>query len=117
MKLNLIIDECVDLRIFKNLDSPEYNLIFISKEHSGITDYEVIELAEKFEAIIITEDKDFGEWVFSHHKKIGVIFLRFSASELAEIKTSLFKVIDKYQNKLLNYFTVITVNKLRMRNL
>ena len=117
MKLKIIVDECVDFRIFKDGKFDGYDIIFISKEHSGITDLEVINLAEKESAIIITEDKDFGEWVFSHHRRIGVIFLRFSSNDLNLIKISLFNVIQKHQNELVNYFTVISPNKLRMRNL
>ncbi len=48
------------------------------KEYQGISDKEVLNLAREFNAILITEDSDFGEWVFAHREKItGVIFLRY----------------------------------------
>ena len=117
MKLRIIVDECVDLRIFKDAPENDYDFIFISKEHSGISDLQVIQLAEESSALIVTEDKDFGEWVFSHHKEIGVIFLRFSSNDILKIKKSLFNIINKYQDKLLKFFTVISVKKIRMREI
>jgi predicted nuclease of predicted toxin-antitoxin system len=45
----------------------------------SITDEQVIELALKMDFILLTEDKNFGEWVFAHHiKDSSVLFLRYS---------------------------------------
>ena len=73
---------------------------------------------KKTNAIILTEDKDFGEWVFSHHiSGLNIIFLRYHFSELADITTILIKLIKENQNTLLNKFTTVTPTKIRTREL
>ena len=68
--------------------------------------------------IILTEDKDFGEWVFSHHiKGISVILLRYQFKEQDEIIDSLVTYLKNNHNKLNDKFVTITTNKIRIRNL
>lgn len=75
----IVADENIELKIIQNLRENHFEPISIFETSRGITDLEVIEIAEKNEALILTEDKDFGEWVFSHHKPTtGVILLRFT---------------------------------------
>ena len=39
---------------------------------------EIIGLAKRFNALLLTEDSDFGHWVFAKkEKEISVIFLRY----------------------------------------
>jgi hypothetical protein len=52
----------------------------------GIKDEQIIEMALKYDFLLLTEDKDSGEWVFAHHAKgLSVLFLRYSFDELEEI--------------------------------
>jgi predicted nuclease of predicted toxin-antitoxin system len=53
------------------------NFISIRDSYSGLTDIEVIELASKFNGLIVTEDKDFGELVFSYGYKCSVLLIRY----------------------------------------
>jgi len=69
-------------------------------------------------AILITEDSDFGEWVFVHgYNNVGVIFLRYNVDELEEIKNALLKVILKYKDELFKKFIVVTSQKIRIREI
>ena len=78
----IIADENLDARIIKILRDHDYLIFSISEELHGISDFEIIDLAKKIDSIILTEDKDFGECVFSHKEKnISVIFLRFHHTE------------------------------------
>ena len=52
-------------------------------------------------SILITEDNDFGEWIFAHKiKTVGVVFLRYHFSDVDKIINSIIKIIEKYNNKL-----------------
>ena len=69
-------------------------------------------------AILITEDNDFGEWVFVHgYKNVGVIFLRYNPIELNEINKAIIKVLEKYEERLFKKFIVITSKKIRIREI
>ncbi|MEO5350984.1 MAG: DUF5615 family PIN-like protein [Magnetococcus sp. YQC-3] len=118
MKLNLLTDECIDYRIIEYLRKNKYKVISIFEEHRSVSDKEVLEIAKKNNCILLTEDKDFGEWVFSFKEtKVSVILLRYHTSMIDEIKKSILNIIDKYKNKLYGKFVVVTVKKVRIRKI
>jgi predicted nuclease of predicted toxin-antitoxin system len=83
----------------------------------GINDQQVIELALQNDYLLLTEDKDFGEWVFAHHvKEISVIFLRYSFNEVMEITQVLINLI-KTKSLIRPFFATITTQKIRVRQL
>ncbi len=69
MGLKLLADECLDFRIVLNLRTEGFNTISVLKDYQSISDKEVLNLAKKLSAILITEDSDFGEWIFAHKDK------------------------------------------------
>ncbi|MFY7734342.1 MAG: DUF5615 family PIN-like protein [Bacteroidia bacterium] len=115
----IIADENIPRSITGSLRLLGVEVIYIYDEFRGIDDFSIINLAkQKSNAIILTEDKDFGEWIFSHHVTgISVIFLRYHFSELSEITNILVKLIKEKQNNLLNKFITVTPTKIRMRDL
>jgi len=89
----------------------------VLREYPGINDREVLQLAAEKEALLLTEDSDFGEWIFVHKKQnFGVIFLRYRVETLENVIETLRKVLEKYGRKLQYQFTVVTINRIRMRN-
>lgn len=118
MHIKLLADESVDCRIVSNLKKEGFDTISIVKDYRGITDLEVLNLARKFDAILITEDSDFGEWVFAHKEKnVSVIFLRYKPKDINEISSALISIINKYGIELYSKFVVITVKKIRIREI
>ena len=118
MPLKILADEDVDFRLIKNLRTKGFEVISVLKDYQGASDKEVLEIAKNREALLLTEDKDFGTWVFAHCEKcIGIIYLRYKAGEVETIFNSLHTTLVKYGNSLYNKFTVITPRKLRIREL
>lgn len=118
LPVKILADENIDFNLITNLREASIEVISVAEEKSGISDLEVIDFAVNLGYIILTEDKDFGEWVFSHHEtRVGVIFLRYSFSELPKIAENVKLVIEKHGASLYNCFSVITVNKIRIRTL
>lgn len=114
----IIVDESVDIRIVNKLRNENYNVISILEEYRSISDKEVLHLAKKHEAVLLTEDSDFGEWVFSHKKKgFGVIFLRYKQHDLEKILDSLLLVLNRHKDTLFNKFAVIKTTKIRIREI
>ena len=101
MKLRIVIDENVDCRIMKYLRHEGFNIISVLEDYRSISDQAVLNLAKEKEALILTEDKDFGEWVFSYKEKsIGIIFLRYKPNEIKEISHTLLRLLQKYGSAL-----------------
>lgn len=118
MPVRIIADENIDGIIIQSLRDDKYEVISIKESYRGIKDIEIIVLANQNECLILTEDKDFGEWVFAHGtESVGVLFLRYDESELNDIIKSLKTLLQEYGNNLYNKFTVITKNKIRIREI
>lgn len=114
----LLADESVDFRIVKSLREDAYQVEAIIELHPGIRDDEVLTLANKIDAILLTEDKDFGELTYRLKKpNKGILLFRLSG-EAIDTKISILKrVLKEYGEKLANKFTVVTVKKIRIKSL
>lgn len=118
MPLKILADESVDFRIVKELISKKIEIVSVLKDYQGVSDKKVLELAREHHALLLTEDSDFGEWIFAHKEKnVGVIFLRYKSSELKNISASLIKVLNEHGTSLYGKFVVITMKKLRIRDI
>lgn len=118
MKPNLLADESVNYRIVKALRQVGFTVASVSEDCPGSPDPKVLELSVTQEAILLTEDSDFGEWVFAHRANAtGVIFLRYSATEEMSVTQALLKILQTHQVSLYHKFVVITKNKVRTREI
>ena len=79
----ILANENVDHAIIEALIEKGIEVYSIYAMQRGLSDEEIITLSRNPPRIILTEDKDFGEWVFAHKESaISVIFasLRFYQS-------------------------------------
>ena len=68
--------------------------------------------------IILTEDKDFGEWVFAHHvRDISVILLRYDYINVEAIASIVANLIEEQGQALFGKFVTVTLNKIRIRTI
>ena len=61
----IIADENIPLPIIETLVKTKIEMISIFDNYRGISDLEIIKLAQNPPKIILTEDKDFGDLVFA----------------------------------------------------
>ena len=114
----ILADENISIEIIKSLREATINVYSIFENNRGISDSEVIKLSKSPPRIILTEDKDFGEWVFAHNmKSISVIFLRYKYSEQEEIIKVLKYLIQTEGDRLFGMFITVTTNKIRFRRI
>ncbi|MEW6060854.1 MAG: DUF5615 family PIN-like protein [Bacteroidota bacterium] len=116
--MKLIVDEDVHNDILVSLQQQGFDILSIREHFAGTSDFEVIRIAQETNSIVITEDKDFGEWIFAHGiQGIGVIFLRYEFKDVQLISS---KLISFLQQKGLSFektFITITKNKIRSRKI
>jgi predicted nuclease of predicted toxin-antitoxin system len=114
----IIIDENVDQSLVTKLKDYTTNVISIRDEHPGISDQDVIMIAKSNKGLVITEDKDFGELVFSHNLRgCSVMLLRYDKSDLAQMEHNIFKALQYYKNQKGHMFMTITGKKIRIRKI
>lgn len=83
-----------------------------------MADEDIIKLAITDNKILITEDKDFGEWIFSHHLSgLTIIFLRYNKSDFELILNYLIRVLKSCMNSPQKEFITINKNKVRRRSI
>lgn len=113
----ILADENIPFEITKSLREQGFEVTSIYETSRGISDEQVIELALKYDYLLLTEDKDFGEWVFAHHAMgLSVLFLRYSVDELQDITQALIYLL-KSQTLERPFFATITTRKIRVRQL
>lgn len=118
MRLKLLADENIDFRLVTELKKQAFEVISVLKEYPGISDEQVLMLAKRHEAILITEDSDFGKWIFAYKETgVSVVFLRYKTEQLHEITTTLIKVLKEHGASLYGKFVVITPQKIRIRDI
>ena len=114
----MIADESIYFRLIRFLRSKNVIVESVLEDHRGVSDWQVFQLARESGKIVITEDSDFGEWVFAHGAQAaGVIFLRYSQSEREQIQTSLASILENPPKSLEAHFVTVTTRKIRMRSL
>jgi predicted nuclease of predicted toxin-antitoxin system len=113
----IIADENIHVTIISTLRNAGIEVYSIYDTNRGLQDEEIIELAKEKKYSILTEDKDFGEWVFAHHvKDLSVIFLRYAFPDTALMSTTLCNYL--LTNVLIHpVFLTLTTKKIRIRQL
>ncbi|HPS57625.1 MAG TPA: DUF5615 family PIN-like protein [Spirochaetota bacterium] len=118
MSPDIVADENISNSIISSLRSADYKVLSIRTDYPGCGDSEIIRIAFNNNAVVLTEDRDFGEWVFSHQVKTsGVIYLRYEYSDRKRIIEILLSVLEKHSDSLYNKFTVITPDRIRIREI
>jgi predicted nuclease of predicted toxin-antitoxin system len=114
----VIADENIDFKIVQKLRESNFEVLSILESHSGISDKQVIEIANQNKSWIITEDKDFGELAYrlklSHY---GVFLIRLNDMPRKERINLSLKTFIKHHQEILGKFSVLTQNGLRIRKL
>ena len=115
-KIRFLADESCDFAVVRSLRSEGYDVIAVSEYLPAAPDIEVLRTAVLDNRILITEDKDFGEWIFAHKEEMkGVIFIRFPGNARTELGEKFLKLIEKHGQDLLGNFTVLEPGRARIR--
>ena len=112
----IIVDESTDARISKALREANFRIFCIQEKMPGIDDVDIIRFAERKNAYILTEDKDFGdELVYRKSSHSGAMLLRLKGIDIEEKKRLILMAFNKHSKELQNAFAVLNKNKLRIR--
>ena len=114
--MKLFADESVDRHVVIKLRESGYEIPYVAEMEPGISDETVLEKANQIPAILLTEDKDFGELVYRQqliHE--GVVLIRLvgiSSEKKAEL---VLNVINEHGRELKKVFCVISPGIVRIR--
>ena len=111
-----VIDVGVGRIIEAWLAEQNFSVFVVRSLNAEMADTDIIELANREDAIIITMDKDFGELIFKNkiqHK--GVLLLRLEDAVAEEKLAVIQNIFPEYLLDIKNKFAVYQNGKLRIR--
>lgn len=101
-----LADACVDARLVEALQKAGCDIRLLVSQERSLPDEDVLKIAYQEDRVILTDDKDFGEWVVRRKEPIhGLVFVRIDPEQI-ELKilrvVSLYKLLgDGLKNKIL----------------
>jgi predicted nuclease of predicted toxin-antitoxin system len=100
------------------LRSAEYDVLSVAESFPSASDQQVLRHAAKEKRILLTEDKDFGEWVFAHGEDVsGVILIRFPANARRQLGEDIKVLADIHGLQLMRNFVVLEPGRARIRKI
>ena len=114
--MDLVADENVDAPIVAALRAAGHRTVYVQELDPGIDDDEVLDLANRSGALLLTSDKDFGELVFRQGLvHAGVILYRL-AGFTGECKAAaILNLLRTHGDALRGAFTLVSPAQVRIR--
>jgi len=114
--MNIVADEGVDHSIVIGLRKHGHHVWYIAEMETGITDNAVLDFANSHQALLLTEDKDFGELVYREQRvSHGVVLIRLSGLS-STIKSEItVAAVSRHAHELMHAFSVVTPSAIRIR--
>jgi len=112
--LQFLADVNVEKTIIDFLRQFGYLVQSVAELSTSMLDEDILNYAQRNNFILITNDKDFGEFVFRQKKMTkGIILFRFENQKAIEKITTIQFVLEHHQDKITNHFVVLSPNKVR----
>ena len=109
MNILLLADENLPRRSSELLRELGYDIKVIWREHAGISDHEVVAIANEEQRIILTFDSDFGELVFRLGlSPMGVVYFRLTKYTPKQPGQYVHRILQQQLVDFEGYMTVIT---------
>ena len=121
-RLEIVADQNIDQPIIDRLRSDGHSVFSIRDRFPGIDDEQVLALSVQRNALLLTEDKGFGNRVFLQKSPArGVVLLRIidisSGKTADQIAVQVVDIVRQYGKNLFGQFTVITDHGVRQQRL
>ncbi|MBP8972951.1 MAG: DUF5615 family PIN-like protein [Anaerolineae bacterium] len=114
--MNFLADESVDQSIVQRLRQDGHLVAYVTELGPGMTDAEVLSLADQEGSLLLTADKDFGELVFRQRLHThGVVLVRLPGLSPARKAEIVAFAIGEHAPELPQSFAVIMPGTLRIR--
>lgn len=114
--LIFLADESCDFSIVRALRKAGCSVKAIAEISPSLPDNLVLELAATENRMLITEDKDFGEWVFAHrHVMTGVLLIRYPSNVRSSMVDDVLHLIKENADDIDCSFTTIEPGRARIR--
>lgn len=116
--MRFLADEGVERYLVEALRAAGHIVDYIAEFAPGMKDPDVLAEAERHRAVLVTNDKDFGEIVFQQRRlRSGVLLLRLPGVPRSEKTALLLAAVLGHGSELAQAFSVLAQQVLRVRRL
>lgn len=113
--MRFLADECCDFAVVRALREAGYDVKTVKDALPGASDEAVIDLADQEARVLLTEDKDFGQLVFSSAvSSPGVVFIRFPGSARQAMASTVVEFVNRNPEKIKGRFVVVQPGRIRI---
>lgn len=114
--MNLVADENIDRRIVERLRLDGHQVDWIVELSPSVSDEEVLLRAASGGALLITEDKDFGELVYRRRlSHAGVLLIRLEGLDNSAKAEVVSRAVRDNEMELSGGFSVVSADSIRIR--
>jgi len=120
--MNFLADEGVDRQIVEWLRQDGHLVWYVAEMEPGISDAAMLDLANLKTALLLTTDKDFGQYpsydelvLRQHRLGPGIVLIQLAGLSPPKKADVVVSAINKHRAELTQAFTVITPISIRTR--
>jgi predicted nuclease of predicted toxin-antitoxin system len=114
--MKILADESVDAQVVARLRQDGFEVLYVAEISPSISDNEVLNLANKESALLLTVDKDFGELIYRQRRFVaGVVLTRLAELSLTAEPEVVAQAFREHGAEFEHSFTVITPGNIRIR--
>ena len=114
--MNLVADENIDRSIVERLRRDGHAVEWIAEVSPSVSDEDVLRRAAAGEAVLVTEDKDFGELVYRRGlTHAGVLLVRLEGLDNAAKAEVVSQAVRDNAAELPGAFAVVSHDSVRLR--
>lgn len=115
--MNLVADENIDRAIVERLRRDGHQVAYIAELSPSVSDEDVLQQAAASVAVLVTEDKDFGELVYRRRQAhAGVLLVRLEGLDNAAKAEVVSRAVRENEPELSGAFAVVLPNSVRLRH-
>jgi predicted nuclease of predicted toxin-antitoxin system len=113
-----LADECVSARLVKQFRGEGHDVAYAAEMAVGVTDTDLIALANGGERLLLTDDKDFGELVIRRQWTVpGLVLMRIDAEHPQMRWERLKAAVTQFGESLFGRYTIVESARFRYRAL
>lgn len=118
LRVKFLADECCDASVVGGLRSTGHDVHHVQETHKGVDDATVLTLAVAESRILVTEDKDFGDYAVRQRVPLpGVILLRIDPANRSRKAERILQLLADFSDRLAQHYTVVSEDRFRFRRL
>jgi len=116
--IKFLADESCDFTVVRALRALGYDVVSVAESFASASDLNILEMSIEEKRLLLTEDKDFGDWIFAHGEEMsGVLLIRFPANVRSDLGQAVSVLVSKHASDLMKSFTVLEPGRARIRKI